>query len=385
MGEVVIVPGETEGFVELARTKSGRLFRKHLLSTGTLRHPVTGEDVAVTDDFLTSLQRNFDAGVCDTVAVPLANDRNQHTEDPDRNIGEVIGTEVKDGKFYAVLDVRDADRADKLGKTYLGASAMLHLDYTDTKSGSKVGPTLLHACVTNRPYVTGLENYEEIVAATSDTSGDDAVLLVAETATVAPPAETGTSSASTTESAPTTEETTMGEQTATQEPTTPSLEDLLTTLKNEHNIDVAGLQAQAAQGAQAAALSQTLVKALGDAGVVKLTGADTETVSTEDVVGAVAELANSNTALTDRVHKLERADAEHAVDALIGEGKVMPAQRAGFVELKLTNPDMFAALVPAEPIIKLTNESGVTPPAADNHVKDVDAEIARLTELMAAK
>src|ERR1044072_4503734 len=174
--ELVIVPSDGDGYVELARTKQGRLFRKHILNKGPLLHPTTGATISIDDKFVSTLTKNFNDGVCDIVQVPLANDKNEHSEDPMRNIGEVIGIEAKDDKVYAVIDARDAPAADKLGKTLLGASAMLHLDYTNTKTGQKVGPTLLHTCVTNRPYVTGLEDYKEIVAATSDTS-QRAVLL----------------------------------------------------------------------------------------------------------------------------------------------------------------------------------------------------------------
>lgn len=372
-GDLVIVPCDSEGYVELARTKTGRLFRKHLLTLGDLRHPATGDTVKIDETFAKVLKKNFQDGICDTVAVPLADAQNQHSEDPERNIGEVVDVEVKDDKVYAILDIRDDKHADKLGKTYLGASAMLHLDYLNTKTGKRVGPTLLHACVTNRPYVTGLESYEEIVSATSDRA-EGAVLLLN-----GPPA-----------AAPETEETAMPPDTTTapdtqitapqqETPSAPALDELLTALKTHHGIDVTALQAQAAETVAATALSKTLVDALSAAGVVKLTADDTSKVSTEDIVGAVAELATTNVALTNRVGVLERAGAEHDVDGLIAAGRVLPAQKTAMVELKLTNPTMFAAIVPAEPIVKLDAESGVTPPDDAAHQKTVDDEIARLT------
>jgi hypothetical protein len=381
-GELVIVPcSGNDGYVELARTKTGRLFKKHILSMGDLRHPTTGETIKVDDTFVKTLTKNFRDGACDIVQIPLANENNKHSEDPERNIGEVIDVQVQDQKIYAVLDVRDDKHADKMGKTYLGASAMLSLDYTDTKTGTKVGPTLLHTCVTNRPYVTGLEPYQEIVAATSDTS-QGAVLLSTDVIDLRT-AEGDPGTANEHDS----KETDMAD-TATIETATakPSLEEMLTALKTEHGIDVPSLQSQASvadqAAAQAASLSQTLTKALSDAGVISLSS-DTAQVSTEDVVSAVAELATTNVSLTDRVHKLERTEAETHVSGLIGEGRVLPAQKAAFVELRLTNPTMFGQLVPAEPIVKLNNETGVTPPDDAAHTQNVDAEIARLSSLMA--
>ncbi len=373
--DLVIVPSNGDGFVNLARHRTGRLFRKHLLNYGPLLHPKTGATITVDDTFASRLKANFDNRICDIVQVPLANGQNEHTEDPERNIGEVVDIEIKDQKVYAVLDVRDEKHAEKLGKTYLGASAMLSLDYTDTKTGTKVGPTLLHACVTNRPYVTGLESYQEILAASSDSSGG-AVLL--STDMLEAPVETKPDTETTEAKTP---EADMPETEETTQETKPSLEELLTALKNDHNIDVTGLQAKAADGEAAAQLSQSLTKALADAGVVKLSNEDTD-VSTDTIVGAVAEVAGKVVSLTNQVETLQRRDAEHAVDALVEAGKVLPSQKDGFVELKLSNPTMFDSLIPAEPIVKLSNEKGVTPPQDAKHVKDVDAEIIRLSNQM---
>ncbi len=364
--ELVIVPSNGDGYVELARTKQGRLFKKHILNKGTLLHPNTKAKITIDDTFVETLKTNFAANYCDIVQVPLAGANNEHTEDPDRNIGEVIGIESDADKVYALIDVRKPDAADKLGKTLLGASAMLHLDYEDTKTGKKVGPTLLHACVTNRPYVTGLDNYEEIVAATSDRS-HGAVLLTPDVIDVPAPVK---------------ENDQMPSETEVTETQPQSLEDLLTLLKTQHNIDVTALQAKAAEGDAATQLSKTLTDALTQAGVIKLSKTDDTTVANDEVVKAVADLAGNNVELSNRVKGLERGAAEHAVDALIASGHVMPKQRDGFVELKLTNPTMFDSLVPAEPVVKLNNETLVTPPEDEKHKANIDAEIARLSSLL---
>lgn len=374
MDEMVIVPSDGEGFVQLARTKQGTLFRKHLLTLGTLKHPKTGEDVVLDDTFAKKLKANFDAGYCPIVQIPLANKNNEHSEEPDRNIGEVVDIEVTDGKVYGILDVRKPEYAKEMGKTLLGASAMLHMDYTDTKTNTKVGPTLLHSCVTNRPYVTDLEGYEEIVAATADKSGEHAILLTPDAVVNTPPAP---------------EETHVGDTATTTEtaPQKPSLQELLDQLKTDHNIDVAGLQAKAtetdATTTAAASLSQAVTDALTKAGVISLTATDDKALSNEDVVSAVSELATNNVALSNRVQGLERKDAETHVKGLVTGGYITPAQESAYVELKLTNQTMFDKLVPAEPVIQLSKETGVTPPTDTSHVADVDAEVERLAKILA--
>ena len=159
----------------------------------------------------------------------------------------------------------------------------------------------------------------------------------------------------------------------------PSLEDLLLTLKTKHNIDVAALQAKTTETDNQAKLSQTIVDALTQAGIVKLSNTDEDKPSTETVATAVQELATNNVTLTNRLKNLEKRDAEHAVDALISEGRILPAERDARVELKLSHPEMFDKLVPANPIVKLSNEVGVNKPQAKEHELDVEAEIARLT------
>lgn len=367
MGEnLVIVPSDGDGYVALARTKTGKLFRKHLLNKGPLRHPTTGEVIQIDDDFLTKLKKNFDDRICDIVQVPLANAKNEHSEEPDRNIGEVVDIEITGDKVYAVMDIRDPAHADRLGKTYLGASAMMSLDYTDTKTGTKVGPTLLHSCVTNRPYVTGLDDYEEIVAATTDRSDEAAVLLSDNTVVVEKPAK----------------EPEVPEQETTQTVAEPSLDEMLAALKSKHNIDVSALQSQQADAAKQTALSQTIVDALTTAGVVQLTAKDDDKPSTDTVITAVQDLATNNVALTNRVQSMEKREAEHAVDGFIAEGRILPAEREARIELKLSNPEMFDKLLPAVPIVKLSNEVGVTPADDKKQELDVDAEIARLSQLV---
>lgn len=164
--------------------------------------------------------------------------------------------------------------------------------------------------------------------------------------------------------------------------TEPTREELLAALKDKHGIDVPALQAQAESTETAASLSKTLLDALTEAGVVKLANTDAATVSNEDVVSAVAELAQNNVALTNKVNGLERLAAQTAVDALIAEGKVLPKQRKAMVELKLSAPGMFDELVPAEPVVKLNHEKGADEPDDSQHNLNIDEEVARLSNML---
>jgi hypothetical protein len=336
--------------VELARSRrvQGRLFEKHILNMGDLIHPKTGGKIRIDDAFVASMQDNFTRGVCDIVQVPLANDRNEHVEHPGANIGEVVGIKARGSKVYALIDARDDDAAKKLGKTYLGASAFLSTNYTDSATGKKAGPTLLHVAVTNRPYVTGLDDYKEVIAASADNSGEVVVLTAAPEETVPP-----------------------------------TREELLAQLKEQHGIDVTALQAAAAAppAPDNAALSVSIVSALQDAGLVQATAAP-EQVSLSDVTAAVVELAQDNRGLRGEVDSLKRSAAEAEVDAYVSAGRLLPKTRDAAVDMALSRrDDLDAILAPAErPYVQLSVQRGLAGPDGEQkQEQDIDAELTRLT------
>lgn len=353
MDQVIIPSPQGSGdYVELARTRQakGRVFRKHILNLGTLIHPKTGEKLTLDDAWYSQVKANFDSGVCDIVQVPLANDKNEHSEDPLRNAGEVIGVEREGSKVYDLIDVRDPEIAERIAdKRILGASAFLSLDYTDTSSGTKAGPALLHHCLTNRPYVTGLDDYEEVIAASADGTGE--VLILA------------------------------------QEAPRMTKEELLAQLKAEHGIDVDDLQAQVAQRTDMSQLTAMLTEALRPAaGTVQLTPpADGETVSLTDVVGAVAELAEKNVSLSGTVQGLQKDAAEREIDGYIGVGRLLPKTRNHAVHLVLSGDrdGLDAILAPdGQPYVKLNHVEGSAPPQGEQkHIEDIGAEVVRLSEM----
>jgi hypothetical protein len=244
-----------------------------------------------------------------------------------------------------------------LGKTLLGASAFMHMNYVDTRSGEAVGPTLLHVAVTNRPYVVGLEDYAELIAASAD-GGDRPVVL---------------------SRSPTNEETTME----------------LPELKREllrHGVDLDALQLTGSNPASAPSPA-AFAQALREAGVslsLSQSGAESE-ITGDEVVAAVAEIARDNIALSrtatelgQRLQELERSAVATEVKRLVADGYIVPAKESAYLELALTNRVLFDTLIPSEPVVKLANEIGHsgagTPPAADSLSEaETAATIARYT------
>jgi hypothetical protein len=373
---ILPAPASTEPYAELSRTQQGTLFRKHILSLGTLLHPQTGQALKLDEPWYDQLKANFDAKVCPIVQIPLADDKNRHSEAPDRNVGEVIGLEREGKKIYALMDVRDSDAAGKVGRTLLGSSAFLHMNYTDTTTGRKVGPTLLHNCITNRPYVTTLDDYEPVLAASDVINGEPVVMVLTPEPDEPGPAQ---------DSGPRADRTGNGPDPRAEEPTVPLTKDeLLAKLRDEHGIDVAALQAAAAQPPQDedhTGLAGALVKALSDAGVVKLAAGEGE-VSQADLVNAVVELGNTTKTQGEEIGKLRLSEAEHTVDALLDSGRLLPKARQKAIELVLSGDAeaLDAFVSPADaPYVKLNNATG-TPGDEGQQTQetDIDAELAAL-------
>lgn len=351
--QYVFTPNADQGFVPLSRSKTGRLVRKQILKTGTLNYPgVKGGKVEIDNAFLSNLVDNFDSKVCDIVQFPLADNNNAHSEDPLRNGGEVVQLKHEGDALYAYIDVRKDEVVQGISdKTIIGASAMLALDYTDTRTGKKAGPTLLHVAATNRPHVLELEDFE-VIAASVDSTGE-AVLLTA---------------------------------TTDNEENTPmtTKDEAFEYLKSEHDIDVAALLERSGDTDATAALS-ALAEKLGGSGVIKLSNG--EDFKADDIVLGVGQLVDDNAALSSRVDALElsgrTAAAEAEVDKLITDGFLPEAKREAYVSLRLSNEETFKALVPEQPVIKLSGEPAGFVPADESHDDIVSAEIKRYSEMTA--
>ncbi len=348
MDRFAVVPAPRGSkFVELSKTAQGRVFRKQILKYGTLLYPgAPGGKVEVDEKFADTLIANFTNHVADIVQVPKAGSRNEHTEDPDRNTGEVIDV-VKDAKgVYAIMDIR-TDDADKLGKTLLGTSAMLHLNYTDTRTGKKVGPTLLHNLITNRPYVVDLDPFEEILAASrtgDDMTGERLVLLTSETDKEIPAME---------------------------------LDELLDELKAKHGIDVRALQASETQGVSLSARLQEVLAPTGLLALSNTDGAD----ATAAIIAAVEKSADKIVELSGEVDTLRTTaatkDATDEVEKLVLSGHILPRDKEAMIELRMEKPDLFTKLIPEKPIIQLSNEQGTETPGESDQ-DTVASEIDRI-------
>lgn len=410
---VVLPHPSGDAYVELSDSKKGKVFRKQILRMNqSFVHPADhSKRIKIDSAFAQKLVDNFKAGVCDIVQFPLVNDKNQHVENPDANLGQVVDLSYDDTGVYADIDVRK--NPESIGTTVLGASAMMSLDYTDTITGARKGPTLLHVAATNRPYLTNLAPYEAVALSNYD---EEYVMLS--------PDNTDSDSS----------------ETESENPM--SLEELLAKLKEDFDIDVAALQAAAkvdeesadetpesktdeakAEEAPAdeasvepkaeesadeapvepkaeeepaalsavspedahnlfAALSAVLTSA--DPGLVALSKSEDD-ITIEDIASGIVELSNGYKAMAADVEAMKHEKAVGEVEKAVEAGRITPAQKDAMLELRLSNEELFNKIVPSEPLVSLSAQTGVTshePVNAGQSVQDEKENlIKKMTEL----
>jgi hypothetical protein len=350
VAQLVIVPPQYGGedFVTLSSPATKKkIIEKHILSYGELLYPnAPGSKVKIDKAFATKLINNFNAKVCPIVQVPRADKDNNHTEDPKFNTGRVVGLTQRNNKIYAQISPANDEEAENFGTRYLGASAMFHLDYVDTRTLKPAGPTLLHVAVTNRPYVTDLDDFEHVIAASADGT-EEAVYLTASIPNM--------------ENAMT-------------------LDEMLASLKADHNIDVSDLQQKAAASGDAVALSNKIQEELASTGLLKLSNGSEATA--DELIGAVAEAGNKLVELSATVTGLieagQKKDAAVEVDNLVKSGHILSKNRDDMLELRLSNAELFKRIVPEAPVIKLSHEGGFERGEDTSLAESAQAEITRL-------
>lgn len=365
--DLVHVPapsGESSSFLRLSKSPQGRLFRKQILpmNKGFIHPADHGSKIFIDDKFAQTLVDNFHKGYA-IVQVPIVDSANHHTESPLANIGEVVDLDYDDTGVYATIDARK--HADDLGKTLLGASAFMHLNYTDTETGNHVGPALLHLAITNRPHVQHLGDYEEVIKASADIEDSEKHILFmcAEgESSEAEGAEEEVPAQDTPEENPPVEpkvEEVPSTETDNLEDGLMTPEEMIAALK-EHGIDVEALQSDAARAAELSGQLEAATEQL------QLSASDGEAVSVIDLAEAVVELSNSRNELTDQVASLLESNRKFAVnaataevDGLIRTGRVLPKQRDVMIKLSMDDRETFDALVPDTAIVRLSEE-GVT-------------------------
>lgn len=140
--------------------RAGRtLFRKLVLPVGKL--DVRGRQLDFTPQVLAELKQTFEERAMDQVPFVLANEANEHTDDPDRFRGEVQALEVADDGLYATVETTDRGTALLADNPKLPVSVRAFPPELGRAGGRWV---LGHVCGTLDPVAKGMGGWAAVDA-----------------------------------------------------------------------------------------------------------------------------------------------------------------------------------------------------------------------------
>lgn len=344
---------------------SARRFRKQILRYGSWVHPkAPGGKLMVTKALVKQIVDNFHRGVRDNVPIPLG-----HEVDAISSIGQVIALEMDDAGLWGIHEIKDEDAAKKIGATWTGSSAFIDMNAVDKETGESLGAVLVHNAITNAPYIKDLAPFEAVALGED---ADDAVVIALQEAKqgeamtieemLAQLAETSDDELRTALSA--------------------ARPELFAVANSEDETD-----AEAAIAAARQEEREAIVAALAEKGV---TVALSESAADDKNADVDISSAPAFVALSERLDALEsektKASVEAIVDEAVKEGKVLPAQRDGLIEVGLSDAEMLTKLIPAKAIVAL-GEQGIAPADETNvqlSEEDARAEADRLVAAYAS-
>lgn len=141
-----------------------RLFRKKLLPVGTIDYD--GQTVRFDEPYLREIVNSFEQEAYDQVPFQLANDKNQHTNDPERTRGEVVALDLQSDGLYMTVSTTEEGAKVITENPKLGISARI-VNGLQRADGKSFKAALQHALGTLDPRINGLGPWEAIEASST--------------------------------------------------------------------------------------------------------------------------------------------------------------------------------------------------------------------------
>ena len=158
----------------------GAIYRKQLAKYGDWVNP---QYPRLSNNPIMSLDENWGAKIVEnfnnnilghSVAVPST-----HTNDPEKNRGRVVSVESIPGDgLYGELEILEADTVQALDKgTIFDVSISFSYDYVRKDDNKHYGPTLEHVALVNDPYLSEMKTFEKLEMALSKSVEPNTVKL----------------------------------------------------------------------------------------------------------------------------------------------------------------------------------------------------------------
>lgn len=158
----LLTPFDRGNAIELGN----KLWRKRVLPVGDIEYQ--GRTLHFTPGYLSGLADAFRNRAYDQVSFQLADDRNTHTNDPERHRGTIVDMHTEPDGLYIVLSPTPRGEQVLKENPYLGVSARIVEQYSRS-DGQFFPAAVQHVLGTLDPRIPGLGAWQTIEAANTPT------------------------------------------------------------------------------------------------------------------------------------------------------------------------------------------------------------------------
>lgn len=155
-----IVNSLSQGRRDFAKVEgaTGTLYKKQIIKFGDYVDPWFPEWPMTLDaEWGTMIKDNFDKKTVGRVPVPAS-----HTDDPEKNRGELLAVEQDDEGLNGTLDIRDPQTVQDIENNLIWDDSISFTNNYIDEKGYGHGPVLFHVALVNNPYITGMTGFQAL-------------------------------------------------------------------------------------------------------------------------------------------------------------------------------------------------------------------------------
>lgn len=160
------------------RVESKNRWRKQILPFTTINYG--GQKVTFDRKFMQDLISSFKARSHHQVPLQFADDRNTHTNDPERTRGYLQDLELAEDGLYGIFELGEKGAKAIAENADLGVSARILQGYQRRVDGKMFPAAMQHVLATVDPYVPGMKPWQQVDLANDDDTVTDTIDLSSE-------------------------------------------------------------------------------------------------------------------------------------------------------------------------------------------------------------
>lgn len=160
------------------RVESNKRWRKQILPFTSINYG--GQKVTFDRKFMQDLISSFKARSHHQVPLQFADDRNTHTNDPERTRGYLQDLELAEDGLYGIFELGEKGAKVIAENADLGVSARILQGYQRQVDGKMFPAAMQHVLATVDPFVPGMKPWQQVDLANDDDTVTDTIDLSSE-------------------------------------------------------------------------------------------------------------------------------------------------------------------------------------------------------------